>query len=188
MRTLRLSLAGMVILALIGGLGGVVVAQDGDEPATTATYVTGQQTDAREVAGGTYSGADGIDRNRDAVFVDTIEWSDPRLPSSMWISENLDMHALGDDREAWAWAGTIRLEDEVGAWTGLEYGMGEWVGDGLALRPRVMMLTGEGAYEGLSAMLQRRWDPDDPTYHATVEGYIFEDQLPPMPEPVTVSE
>jgi hypothetical protein len=37
-------------------------------------------------------------------------------------------------------------------------------------------------------MLQRPWDPNDPTHHATADGYIFEDELPPMPEPVTVSE
>jgi len=169
-------------LALLGGLSAVAVGQaDGDRP-VTATFVTGRQTDAREVHGGGYAQVGGVDQNRAAVYEDTLEWSDPRLPSSMWISENLDMHYLGDGYEAWVWAGSIRLEDEQGAWTGQENGMGEFMDDSLVLRPRVMMLRGEGAYEGLTAVLQRSWDPDDPTYHATVEGYIFETESPPMPD------
>jgi hypothetical protein len=184
MRTLRLSLVGPVILALLGGLGGAVLAQADDDRPVTATYVTGQQTDAREVDGGGYARVGGIGQYHGAVYEDTLEWSDPRLSSSMWIAENLDMHDLGDGSEAWTWVGSIRLKDEEGAWTGREYGMGEFMDDGLVLRPRVMMLSGDGAYEGLTAVFQRSWDPDDPTYHVTVEGYIHEGELPPMPDPV----
>ena len=52
--------------------------------------------------------------------------------------------------------GNIRLEGEEGNWTGAEYGMGEDSDEGLVLRPRMMLLTGDGAYAGLSAMLQRQ--------------------------------
>ena len=185
MRTLRISLMATVTLALLGGLGAVAVAQADEDRQATATRVTGETTAKREVFGGTYSGIDGVDRNRDAVYEDTFEWSDPRLPSVMQITENVDIHYRGDDQDAWAWVGAIRLEDSDGAWTGSEYGMGEWVDQRLVLQPRMMLLRGEGAYEGLSAMLQRSWETDDPTYPASVEGYIFEGELPPMPEPPT---
>ena len=43
MRTLRLSLAGTVILALLGGLGGAAVAQEDAEDEQTPVVVTGLQ-------------------------------------------------------------------------------------------------------------------------------------------------
>ena len=182
MRTLRLTRVSTLALAVLGGLTGSVVAQDDEDLVITATRVTGETTARREVFGGSYQFVDGVDQNREAVFEDTFDWSDPRLPSVMQLTENLDIHYRGDDQNAWAWVGSIRLEDADGAWTGREYGMGEWIGDGLVLRPRMMPLSGEGAYEGLSAMLQRRWETDDPTYTASVDGYIFEGELPPMPD------
>jgi hypothetical protein len=43
----------------------------------------------------------------------------------------------------------------------------------------MMLLSGDWAYEGLSAMLQRRWEADDYTLTRPVlEGYIFEGQTP----------
>ena len=182
MRSLRLPLVATLTLGLLGGLTGEAIAQDDEDGVITATRVTGETTDRREVFGGTHSQVDGVDQNCEAVFKDTFAWSDPRLPSVMQLTENLDIHYRGDDHDAWAWVGSIRLEDAVGAWTGPEYGMGEWIGERLVLHPRMMLLTGEGAYAGLSAMLQRRWETDDPTYPASVEGYIFEGELPPMPD------
>ena len=46
MRTLRLSLVGTVMLALLGGLGGAVMALDEEEMPVTATRVTGTQIDS----------------------------------------------------------------------------------------------------------------------------------------------
>ena len=186
MRTLRSSMVATLMVALLAGFSSVVAAQADDDGSVSVTHVTGQQTDAREVGFGGYAEVGGVTQGRDLVYEDTLEWSDPRLPSAMWITENLDMHDLGDGREAWFWVGSIRLEDEQGAWAGEEYGMGEFTGDRPILQPRIMMLRGEGAYEGLTAVLQRRWDPEDVTYHAAVDGYIFEGDLPPMPAPTTV--
>lgn len=183
MRTLRSALTGTVTLALLG-LGGAAVAQDDQDPPITATYVSGKQTGRQEVSPGTWSEVPGIDRLHGAVYEDEIEWNDPRLSSVVHITENLDIHYREDDGDAWAWVGSIRLEDEQGAWTGTEYGMGEWPGDDLILQPRMMLLEGDGAYEGLTAMLQRRWEVGDPNHYATVKGYIFEGGLPPMPQPL----
>jgi hypothetical protein len=69
MRTLRVSLAGTVILGLLASLSLLAVAQTADEPESpTATYVTGVAVSERE--GGDYSEWE-------------MDWSDPRLPSRM---------------------------------------------------------------------------------------------------------
>jgi hypothetical protein len=91
MSTLRRSLVGAVTLALLGGLSGTAVAQDDEDVPITATYFTGERTDKLEVSGGMWSTVDGADQLRDAVYEDTFEWSDPRLPSVMLITENLDI-------------------------------------------------------------------------------------------------
>lgn len=44
----------------------------------------------------------------------------------------------------------------------------------------LMALTGEGVYEGLSAMIANTWKGSTPA----LEGYIFEGDLPPMPDPI----
>ena len=55
---------------------------------------------------------------------------------------------------------------------------------GVTLQPRMMLLSGEGAYEGLSAMLQRQYEVITTASRPVFEGYIFEGELPPMPEPL----
>ena len=80
--------------------------------------------------------------------------------------------------------GNIRLEGDDGVWTGVEYGLGEETPEALILQPRLMLLTGEGAYEGLSAMLQRQYEVITTGSNPVFEGYIFEGALPPMPEPL----
>lgn len=80
--------------------------------------------------------------------------------------------------------GNIRFESPEGAWTGPEYGLAEESEASLVLQPRMTLLTGEGAYEGLTAMLQRRYEPDDTSFtHPVFEGDIVEGELPPMPDP-----
>ena len=121
---------------------------------------------------------------RGNVFEHDIEWSDPRLPSLMRLRENVNTHFIGDDRVAWFWVGAVRLEGDHGAWTGAEYGLGEESRVGFTLQPRMMLLSGEGAYEGLSAMLQRQHEVITSASRPVFEGYIFEGELPPMPEPL----
>jgi hypothetical protein len=150
MRTLRLSLVGVVTLALLGGLGGAAMAQEEEQ---TATHVTG-----RVVSG---------------------EWSDPRLPPMMTGRMNLDAHWRETDAIL-PWASTHRLDGPDGAWTVTERGFME--ADGAFA---LLVLTGEGAYEGLSAMLVEvvleAYTGDDETI---LEGYIFEGGLPPLPDPI----
>jgi hypothetical protein len=104
-----------------------------------------------------------------------VEWSDPRLPSTMVTVMNMDEH-LADTDYALTWARVHRLDGPDGSWLATERGiMDRAGGDGL------LVWTGEGAYAGLSAVLVgKETDMPGGTVYA---GYIFEGDLPPFPEP-----
>lgn len=178
MRTLRLSTLTMIILALLGGLAGAAMSQDRQG---TTTRVTGESPGGRAVSEGTSVYRDGVVKVRNAVFEHEMKWSDPRLPSLMRVAENSDWRGLGDDSGvAIATVSSVRLDGPAGSWTGLEHGLIEELeaGNGVS---RFMVLSGEGAYEGLSAMLSRTYEMSD--YGKPVfEGYIFDDALAPMPD------
>ena len=176
MRTLRLYLVGTVMGALLCGLGVAVVAQDEEQTAThvTGRVVSGEWSDA---ASATSEGR--IQHMHGMEAVRQVEWSDPRLPPTMTGRMNLDAHWRESDA-IMPWASTHRLDGADGAWTVTERGFMETDGS-FAL----LVLTGEGAYEGLSAMLVEvvleAYEGDDETIW---EGYIFEGGLPPMPDPI----
>ena len=83
------------------------------------------------------------------------------------------------DMENWddfmfLFADSLRLENAVGTWTGSGRGL---IGSdgGFTLYE----LTGEGEYEGLSAMLELHDDGQSPIWD--FDGFIFESELPSMP-------
>jgi hypothetical protein len=186
MRTLRVFLVGIATLALTGAMGGVVLAQDVEDRPVTATHVVGTVTTGRMESSAGWSDLDeGIIAGRGAVYEHNVEWSDPRLPATMRFGENVNNYNVGGGAGVIAFVSNVRFEDPMGAWTGSEYGFAEESEAGFLPQPRVMMLRGDGAYEGLTAMLQRRYEPDDATFsHPVFEGYIFDGELPPMPDPV----
>ena len=194
MRTLRLSLAGTVTLALLGGLGGAVAAQD-EEPAPV-NYVTGTVVEQwthddpsapDEPDTGPAPDVRGYTISEDAslgLVEQTVEWSDPRLPATHWFTARYQM--IWDfDAEKGAVTTTTNhlLEDEAGSW----HGSGRFVtADGAKDEYGLYMLEGEGAYEGLYALLhgasERMFDygPYGPNSY---EGYIFE--ADPLSQPGT---
>jgi hypothetical protein len=179
MRTLKLSPVGTVIFALLGGLTGAVVAQTGpaeeDSPVTavSGTFVS-QVTDTSEQE---WTEEGGIAHARYYKFLETIEWSDPRLPSNNHVVLNFDMYD-GELREM-PYAGTDLLVGEDGYWTGTFTGFC----DQQAHCYGMDMLTGHGAYEGLFATL-RAFPPEDAANARETrwEGLIYEGEMPPMPD------
>ena len=178
MRTLRWSLAGMVILVLVGGLSLAAAAQveEGQE-APTATYVTGVAVSELEDVD--HAGWE-------------MAWSDPRLPSRaqyrFGAETGRSIHPDGTVMAAQMVA-VVRLDGPDGGWSGtdwilawaLETGPGE---QGPDTWTEVLMLDGDGDYEGLSATLTNagRGDGIGP-----YEGFIFEGELPQMPVPIEPS-
>jgi len=113
-----------------------------------------------------------------------VEWSDPRLPAEHWFT--LDHQSVSHPADEWGWttiATSHLLVDEVGSWSGT----GRLVASSHG-KYSFYELTGEGAYEGLHAVLWgpgvRMPSPTDVSY----EGYIFEGDMlafPEAPVPVT---
>ena len=178
MRTLRLSLAGTVILALLGGLGGVVTAQDPE--AATWTHVTGSTVEDDD---GWTEDATPVRWEDSVQFLPTfsqtftVDWSDPRLPETIHLQRAPVMHhgdMASDQDFMFVFADSVRLEDTVGAWAGS--GRGVIGSDGNFTRYE---LTGEGGYEGLGALLNLHDDGESPIW--TFDGFIFESELPSVP-------
>jgi hypothetical protein len=173
MRALRPSLAGTVILALLGGLGGVVLGQD--EVPLTATRITGTVVDKDwDDSEGEYTTDEhGVDQLRGLLVHETWEWSDERLPAAKTGVWNNNGYWIGEGDGVLAWTGTNRLDGPDGSWIGTATGMYE---PGTGSSFGLDVYVGEGAYEGLTLILQ--------CGDRTCEGYILEGELPPMPEPV----
>jgi hypothetical protein len=120
-----------------------------------------------------------------------MEWSDPRLPSVMRLSENWDWYNVGESdgvNGAIPLMQNVRLDGPDGTWTGTVYALLEETAP-VERYPQttLMVLEGEGAYEGLSAMLRTVYD-DPPGFGAIPdwEGYILEGPMtliPDAPEP-----
>ena len=122
---------------------------------------------------------DGWNEIRNYKIDETYEWSDPRLPAS--VTTSLNAVEPTDD----SWRGQViraatLLEDPDGYWTGSSVQFADEAEAGFGLE----LLTGHGAYEGLSAIL--KWTTDDPDCIEclTASGYIYEREMVEAPEPL----
>ena len=77
-------------------------------------------------------------------------------------------------------AGTTHLTNADGWWHSSGYNNVYSDGDNSTYTD---VLIGEGAYEGLTALMESDFDELNPVCAWDVHGYIIEGQLPPMPEP-----
>jgi len=183
MRMWRLFIAGLVIPGLFVGLSMAVAAQEDEQEPPTATYVTGvaipdPESDSyvSEPEGASYSEME-------------MDWSDPRLPSRMLARFNAEgaqgIHPDGSGVTVRI-AAAVRLEGPEGSWSGTLHSLawtlvpesGEESQD-TRTEVQMLVLDGEGDYEGLSATLTGAGDGVVPAY----EGFIFENALT-MPDPI----
>jgi DNA-binding beta-propeller fold protein YncE len=168
---MRLSLAGTVILALLGGLGVVTLAQ-ADTDSAKVTHFTGTRVSAVDGTIDESWEADGIGHARGYHATETIEWSDPRLPSELQIVQNVD--ALGQGAVV---TGATLLEGAEGYWTGGFTAYCDPDSDCHGMNT----ITGHGAYEGLSAVFHGFWAAG-PGSDWVFDGVIYEGETLPMPE------
>ena len=184
MRTSRLSLAGTVIIALLGGLNGAVVAQTTDmaELPDGPASVTGTVFDGREHQGATKSLDADRARHRGVVYVDPIEMDDPRLSGAMWQAWSLDTLPDADGRylteQGSLISGTAEIVNEDGSWVGTLRGYIDPATRDIHYHAE---LGGTGAYNGYSALLYAKGPST-----MDVEGFIFPGTLPGYPDPVEV--
>ena len=115
MRRLRLTLAGTVTLALLGGLGGVVATQDEAAEPMAPAVVTGTIFSKSHDADGTASAADGATLTEGVASTHRWNASDPRLSGTSTYTGNwLEYPAAGFQVEA----ATRVLENDDGRWVG----------------------------------------------------------------------
>jgi hypothetical protein len=110
-----------------------------------------------------------------------VDASDPRLDGDLTFCA--DAHWFGAlEGSPSVGFGTYRLVNEEGAWQGSET-LAEWLdpesGETMGAGGGVTILAGEGAYEGLSAVLTFLPDWSD------IRGFIFEGAPPAAPVPPT---
>jgi len=150
MRTLRLSLAGTVILALLGGLGLTAVAQDGAiDPMAPGYFTLVSDTGA------------------------ALETTDPRFGGTFVANEPDEVRIAGGGNRT-VYSGLVHIENEQGAWKGWTSGFA-WEGE--VRWHEQMWFAGEGAYEGLSAVAVGQCCPGG---EMIMEGIIFEGDVPPL--------
>lgn len=176
-----------ISVALCLGLAAPVTAQDDPAP---VTFVTGT---VAAVYGHSFSEANvpsdlrgyevTVGTSQPALMRQVVEWSDPRFPSDLWLALDYTLIWKPSDVLDGAMNTVSRslLEDEQGRWRGT----GRWV-NGAGERYSFYVLVGEGAYEGLYALLQGVTPADaEGPWDLAYEGYVFEAEMLPFPdEPV----
>jgi hypothetical protein len=170
MRTIRLPLAGAVILSLSVGLAVGVAAETVTIPDGGASSITGTLVEPVHVNGPEPApGEPGVVRNS---WQYDIEWEDATLPTKAALVMSEDLHFIaGPDSFAIVCWGNLTIDDEDGYMTGPVRGFA--YKDGRAELQAI--LEGGGAYEGLGVILT---GPLGSHVGGPVEGVLFEGSVP----------
>ena len=113
---------------------------------------------------------------RNFKLLESVECSDPRLPSDVLNDLNYDMHVI-DHFQDLPVTGAVLLPGPDGHWTGSLTGFC----DPQETCHVMETLTGHGAYESLFATILG--GDAEAGAENRYEGKIFEGEMPPMPEP-----
>ena len=188
-------IAGAVVFALGGVLliaqpfgqqGGSVPGAATDAAPQPPTEVSGHLICGPEVRAGTLDtevvpladGSMSIAHTAGYAWQPTATMNDPRLEGTYYISYDDDYYSYPGPASNRVGTGTWRIENEAGAWQGTY--SNAILGDGTNTTAS-SILTGEGAYEGLTAFWEVQGDWDACTWD--VRGLIFEGDVPAAPEP-----
>jgi len=133
-----------------------------------------------------------VTQNRGGVWGATVEgMSDPRLDGTLTSAANMDVYAPSSDDglPIFAFNEVIRIENEHGAWQALPhvgfFSPGFSAGDAMA--DWTIVLTGEGAYEGLSAIAYLDTQNTETGGWIDVHGVILPGNHPPQPASAATS-
>ena len=149
---------------------------DAHNPTDPGGYLRPAGGDRRSVAAQTEE----VDPRAPAYFEvvedqgDSIVASDPRMSGALIEGEFIE-HEIEPGRITYA--GSVRLENDEGAWQGWTSGFG-W--DNTPPWHEQAWYVGEGAYDGLSAVSVGQWCPEG---DFRVYGIIYEGDVPPLWEP-----
>ena len=186
MRTLRLYLVGTIVLGLLASLPAAVAAQDEADPMSLA-YFTFATELSEAFAEGQVTAIDSTTTEiRGSTWVDQpVEATDPRASGLLTYVDNADTFRSGDSG-AMTVTSNVRLVNDGGTWSGTGMSMVAFTIE-MALSdegPRstgLIVLTGEGGYQGLTLIMST---PDDLDNEANWGVIIPTDGMPPMPDPM----
>lgn len=179
MRGFRTSIIAILASGLLAGSAVGVAAQDTAEGATEPTFFTVRFIPSDSVRGAEVTTEDAVTKQLGNCWAPLVEDpSDPRLAGDLTVC--MDAHWFGPlEGSPSVGSGTYRLVNEEGAWQG-STAFAEWLdpesGETMGLGDGVV-LSGEGAYEGLYAALTFVPDWSD------IRGFIFEGAPPAVPVP-----
>lgn len=177
MGVLRLSLAGTVILVLLGGLSGVVAAQAGSDVVLGPTYAWVTSVSSECTPGsGTNTSVAGIDRHRDLLITCADTWSDARVSGTKSVVYNDDCFGTAP---CLYW-GTQEIVGPEGTWIGWFNGTLDPDRGATAY----LVMIGTGAYEGLTFVSHAMGPFNEP---GVAYGLIYEGAPPPGSAPVAAA-
>jgi hypothetical protein len=191
-RAIKTSIISILAIGLLAGSAVGVAAQEeeaaAEEPTGTAYFTGTLITEGTVVVEPDENIVDGVLEVRGVVIEDeAIETSDPRMSGSLSRALNANVHKVSDFVDVVVEAATWRIENEHGSWSGqggaLIHGGGGIPRDE-ATNLDTILLTGEGAYEGLTAYVLADWTEDP----VAVEGAVLVGELTPLPEALPASE
>lgn len=185
-RATKISVVSILAIGMLAGSTFGVAAQEEEAaaepstPAKVAGTIDGTASNLSQEP--TETVVDGVLEVRDVIVEgDRFEMDDPRLTGTVTLAVNVDVHKESDFTDVVAGSLGLRLENDAGSWSGPGTGVSHG-GGGIpqeeALNLDTWVLSGAGAYEGLSAYLLVDATEDPPT----VEGVIFAGEMPPAPD------
>ena len=186
MRAIKTTTISILAIGLLAGSGVGAAAQDEEaaaEPSTPARVTGTIDPSASDlVQEPTETVVDGVLEVRGVIAEgDQFEMDDPRLTGTVTLAVNLDVHKVSDFEDIVAGSLALRLDNEAGSWSGQGMTVGN-SGAGMSeeemLGLDTWVLTGAGAYDGLSAILII----DPKGAQPAVEGVVFAGEMPSAPD------
>lgn len=153
------------------------VAQTEQEPGPEAFFTGALLSQGTDVKLMEMSEGDGVEHVRGVRFIERHEWSDPRLPMDSQAILNWDVYEAGV-----AVSNAVLFEGPDGYWMGTATTFCDHEDNCRGMT----LLTGHEAYEGLTALIAGGSEAGGPGSLPTwdSEGFIFEGEMPPFPEPL----
>ena len=174
-----LSMAGVLVIAAVSGLGGAALGQDGEAAPASVTHSEGQLSlDAMLDPGRETISPDGVTQLRGLVATNVVEHTDERLSGTLtWTDIGIDYYAVAVGAK---W-GHYTIENDGGSWLGWTFGFEEAREAG-PVPVYMSMATGAGGHAGLSAICHLTY-PGGPGWDGVEECIIFEGPLPDLATP-----
>jgi hypothetical protein len=177
MRVTKPSLISSLVVGLLAVSVAGVAAQDGGPGA--ASYFTGTIGGSDVVGEPTDAFEDGILKLRGLEREGPIDTTDPRMTGLLARAIDLDVHLAGEGEEVAILTVQYQIVNDEGSWSGTSPGVG-FNGADVAAEEEVdfqtALLTGEGAYDGLSAILLVDFAQRDGG--GDIKGVIYPGELP----------